>query len=44
MKRSIVNMNFNSNKTSIKIMNGFNLVDKSGVLQKKLFFFGIYEN
>ena len=39
MKRSIVNMNFNSNKTSIKIMNGFNLVDKSGVLQKKLFFF-----
>ena len=38
MKRSIVNTNFNPNKTPIKIMNGFNLVDKSGVLQKKIFF------
>ena len=44
MKRSIVNTNFNPNKTPVKIMNGFNLVDKSGVLQKKNFFFGIYEN
>ena len=35
-------MNLNPNKTPVKIMNGFNLVDKSGVLWKK-FFFDIYK-
>ena len=41
MKRSIVNMNFNPNKTPIKIMNGFNLVDKSGFAKKNFFFWYI---
>ena len=39
---SIVNMDFNPNKTPINLVNGSNLIDKRGILQKKNFFFSLY--
>ena len=36
---SIVNMDFNPNKTPINLVNGSKLIDKRGILQKKNFFF-----